>query len=77
MTELSRSFIPARQAAPQSTVPLAPAQDSSPASVAADSPHSPVVGTRLNLRRSATADLELQRDRLQFPLAMIPCPRID
>ena len=37
MSGLSRSFIPARQAAPQSTVSLAPAQDSSPASVEADS----------------------------------------
>ena len=37
MSGFSRSFIPARPAAPKSTVPLAPAQDSSPASVAADS----------------------------------------
>ena len=57
MTELSRSFIPARPAAPQSTASLAPAQDSSPASVAADSTRT-VVGTRLNFRRSATADIE-------------------
>ena len=52
-----RSFIPARPAAPQSTVPLAPAQDSPPASVAADSTRT-VVGTRLNFRRSSSAGRE-------------------
>ena len=40
MTGLARSFIPACQAAPKSTVSLVPAQDSSPASVAADSTRS-------------------------------------
>ena len=40
MTGLSGSLIPARPAAKKSTVPLAPAQDSSPASVAADSTRS-------------------------------------
>ena len=57
MNELSRSFIPARRAAPQSTVPLAPAQAYSPASVAADSTRT-VVAARLNFRRSSTAGLE-------------------
>ena len=37
MTGLSGSLIPARPAAKESAVPLAPAQDSSPASLAADS----------------------------------------
>ena len=57
MAGLSRSFIPARQAAPQSTVPLAPTQDSSPASVATYATRT-VVGTRLNFRHSSTAGLE-------------------
>ena len=37
MTGLSGSLIPDRPAAKESAVPLAPAQDSSPASLAADS----------------------------------------
>ena len=75
MTGLSRSFIQARPAAPQSTVALAPPKTLRPR-LWRPTRHPGSRWYLLELPAFGHRRLRVQRDRLQFPLAMIPCPQI-